>query len=116
MHDSGPQIPGLEQLAELPEKNPGPVGRLAPDGTVMLANAAARRFFDQGDLVGRSWVELCPGMNAALWERIATEGDSAKLEAQIGDATIAFTHVRSESGDVVFFYGADVTQLRRDER
>ena len=34
----------LELLAELPEKNPGPVARLDRDARVLMANAAARAF------------------------------------------------------------------------
>jgi len=116
MSDRRPERPSVEELAELPEKNPGPVGRLAPDGTVLLANAAARRFFGREDLVGDNWLRACPGMDSDLWNRITTEGDAARLEAEIGGTTIAFTHVRSEAGDVVFFYGSDVTRLRSDER
>ena len=110
------ESPTVEQLAELPERNPGPVGRLGPDGTVLLANAAARGFFGREDLVGQNWLGVCPGMDADLWRGITTDGDAARLEAEIGGTTIAFTHVRSEAGDVVFFYGSDVTRLRADER
>src|SRR5262245_45076347 len=116
MSDQPPEVPNGEQLAELAEKDPGPRARTAPDGTVLLANAAARRYFGREDLVGQNWLDVCPGMDGDLWRRIASDGDAAGLEAEIGGTTIAFTHVRSETGDVVFFYGSDVTRLRHDER
>lgn len=36
------QLGDRAQLAELPEKNPGSVGRLTRDATCQMANAAAR--------------------------------------------------------------------------
>ena len=62
------QLSELAQLAELPEKNPDPVGRLARDATVQMANAAARQFLGREDIVGLCWVDLCPGMT---WGRLA---------------------------------------------
>ncbi|MGI9622013.1 MAG: hypothetical protein ACR2PK_04180, partial [Acidimicrobiales bacterium] len=44
----------LEQLARFPEMNPGPVLRLDRQGTVLLANRAARDLFCQDVLVGQS--------------------------------------------------------------
>jgi PAS domain S-box-containing protein len=110
----------LTELAELPEKNPGPVGRLARDGTVLMANAAARTFIGSGDIRGRNWVDLCPGMTWDVWQRVldVEPGSSTRVlhEAERDDVCILFSHVRSESGDLVFVYGADITARRRDER
>jgi signal transduction histidine kinase len=109
----------LTELAELPEKNPGPVCRLASDGTILMANAAARRFIGKGDIRGRSWLELCPGMTKDLWQDVldVEPGSPVRVlhEAERGGACILFSHVRSESGDLVFAYGADITARRRDE-
>ena len=110
----------LEQLAELPEKNPGPVARLTADGTVMMANAAARRFLGQELIAGHSWLDLCPGMTRELWEKVLAcdPGSSKRIthEAERDGVCILFSYVRSDSGDLVFGYGADITARREDER
>lgn len=110
----------LAQLAELPEKNPGPVARLAADGTVLMANAAARRFLGQEQIAGQCWVDLCPGMTWELWERVLASdpGSNTRIthEAERDDVCVLFSHVRSDSGDLVFVYGADITARRLDER
>jgi len=106
----------LALLAELPEKNPGPVCRLSRDGTVLMANAAAREFLDGGkDLRGQSWYTLCPGMTPALWQRVLDDG-RATHEAECDGRYVSFTYVRSDSGDVVFAYGADITARRHGEQ
>ena len=105
----------LRLLAEFPEKNPGPVGRVARDGTVVMANAAARTFLGEGEIRGRSWIELCPGMTAELWERILS-GERITHEAESAGTCIMFTHVVADAGDLVFVYGADVTARRESER
>jgi signal transduction histidine kinase len=105
----------LALLAELPEKNPGPVCRLARDGTVLMANAAARAFLG-GDVRGGSWLELCPGMTPQLWQRVLDSDGRTTHEAERNGTCVLFTHVRSDSGDLVFAYGADITARRRNEQ
>jgi signal transduction histidine kinase len=106
----------LRLLAEFPEKNPGPVGRVGQDGTVVMANEAARVFLGEQDILGRSWVDLCPGMSSELWRRILTSGQRITHEAEREGVCILFTHVVADAGDLVFVYGADVTAHRRAER
>jgi signal transduction histidine kinase len=116
------QAAALTLLAELPEKNPGPVCRIGTDGTILMANAAARTFLgmggDIGDPCGQSWLRLCPGMTGALWQRVlaAEPGERIRHEAEREGVDVLFTHVRAETGDLVFAYGADITERRRDER
>jgi thioredoxin reductase (NADPH) len=49
------------QLAELPEKNPGPVALLGRDATIQMVNAATRSFLGREDIVGRSWIDALTG-------------------------------------------------------
>jgi signal transduction histidine kinase len=114
LHDE--QTQALRLLAEFPEKNPGPVGRVSRDGTVVMANAAARTFLGEQEIRGRSWVDLCPGMSWDLWQRILEGGERITHEADRGGVCILFTHVVSDAGDLVFVYGADVTARRENER
>jgi PAS domain S-box-containing protein len=114
------QTAALARLAELPEKNPGPVGRLTLEADVLMANAAARRFIGKGSIEGRCWVDLCPGMTWQLWEKVLTAahgtGDRLLHEAERDGTCVMFTYVPSQSGDVIFVYGADITARRRDEK
>ena len=114
------QTAALARLAELPEKNPGPVGRLTLEADVLMANAAARRFIGKGDIEGRCWVDLCPGMTLELWEKVLSAahgtGDRLLHEAERDGTCVMFTYVPSQSGDVIFVYGADITARRRDEK
>jgi PAS domain S-box-containing protein len=114
------QTAALARLAELPEKNPGPVGRLTLDAEVLMANAAARRFIGQGAIEGRCWVDLCPGMTWDLWREILSAargtGDRVLHEAERDGTCVMFTYVPSQSDDVIFVYGADITARRRSEK
>ncbi len=110
----------LELLAELPEKNPGPVARLDREATVLMANAAARAFLGREDIVGTCWVELCPGMTWEAWDDVLGTGpgdDAVTHEAEVaGPQCVLFTHVVSDSGDTIFVYGADITARRQQEK
>ena len=110
----------LTLLAELPERNPGPVCRLTRDGTVLMANAAARRFIGERDIRGRSWIAVCPGMTWEIWEKVLASDPGSDVrvlhEAERAGVCVLFTHLRSESGDLVFVYGADITARRRHEQ
>ena len=114
------QTAALALLAELPEKNPGPVGRLTFDAHVLMANAAARSFIGKGGIEGRCWVDLCPGMTWDLWREVLSAakgtGDRVFHEAERDGTCVMFTYVPSQSGDVIFLYGADITARRRDEK
>jgi PAS domain S-box-containing protein len=112
------QAAALKLLAELPEKNPGPVCRLTRDGEILMANEAARRFLGLGDPCGQNWLDLCPGMTGEIWRRVleADPGTRVRHEAERDGVWILFTHLRSDSGDLVFAYGADITERRYDEQ
>jgi signal transduction histidine kinase len=102
-------------LAELPEMNPGPVVRLDGDGTIALANAAARRLFDTDDLVGRRWRELCPGIDDDVWTSIVSSAAPTAVETEIGSTGVQFTYVSRDVGSSVFAFGADITERRQTE-
>ncbi|HSV41446.1 MAG TPA: ATP-binding protein [Nocardioidaceae bacterium] len=110
----------LRLLAELPERNPGPVGRLTDKGTILMANAAARRFLGAEDILGKCWMDVCPGMTWDLWEQVLASDPGSDVrvlhEAEKDGVCIMFTHLRSEDGDLVFVYGADITARRAGER
>ena len=110
----------LAQLAELPEKNPGPVGRLARDATIQMANAAARTFLGREDIVGQCWVDLCPGMTWEIWQGVLDASNTSERVVHEAEndrfRCVLFTHVLSDAGDTVFVYGADITARRQQEK
>lgn len=105
----------LAELAQFPEMNPGPVCRLTPDGTVLLANRAARKLFQDEDLVGRSWVSLCPGMTEERWQRFQSSPDVSAHEARVGTRDMVFSHTPGAGGQV-FVYGTDITEQKAAQR
>ncbi len=96
--------------------NPGPVLRFDHEGTIVLANAAARGIFGASDLVGQSWLEVCPSMNDERWQQVLDGTSGFSLEAEIGDRTIVFAHVSDIFGKLIFAFGADVTDFRRSDQ
>jgi len=105
----------LPVFAEFPEMNPGPVCRLDRSGRVVLANTVARRLFGEGELQGKVWQELCPGLSESLWLSILNSTEPVQHEADFGDHCVLFTHVRASSGETLFVFGSDVTTLRKME-
>jgi PAS domain S-box-containing protein len=107
---------GLAERARFPALNPGPVARLSADGTVVRANPAASHLFGHESIAGMSWLELCPGIDAAVWDRARTEGRLVQYEADIGNACLSFVLRHEPIADQVFVYGSDVTELKGAER
>jgi signal transduction histidine kinase len=107
----------LLDLARFPDMNPGPVLRIDREATVLRVNPAARRLFGGDEaIIGRSWLDTCPGMTAQLWDEVLAAGGVHVLhEAEIGDAAISFTHLLSPTSGFVFVFGADITKRRRAE-
>ena len=105
----------LTDVARFPDMNPGPVLRMDLNGEILRVNPAARRVF--GEVIGANWIERCPGMTIQRWgEVLAAGGDHVLHEAEIGDATLVFTHLLSPTGESVFVFGADITHRRRAEQ
>jgi signal transduction histidine kinase len=103
------------EQARFPEMNPGPVVRTDLEGTMVLANAAARALFGE-DLVGRRWREQVPGADDAMWDRVLRGTEPIYLEAQLNERDYVFAHRRDHDGSLVFIFGADVTQQKAAER
>ncbi len=106
----------LTDMGAFPEMNPGPVYRVDRSGVVVLANATGRRVFGDQPLEGRSWIELCPGMDETAWARVLDASDTVAIEATIGDQSLVFTHMLGSDGQYVFVYGTDLTDQRTAER
>ncbi len=107
----------LVKVAQFPEYNPGPVLRLDSAGTVMLANRAALALFGGDELLGRSWLDICPGIDADTWRLAASAVDEPfALDANVGARCFGFRHVRVPDDDLVFVFGTDITERRDAEQ
>ena len=106
MHDNE-----RDSLAEMPDMNPGPVCRLDLDGTVHLANAAARSIFSE-DIVGCSWLGLNPQLSPDLWDQMLAGSERLNYEATIGGCDYSFTLAHRPGSEQVFVFGSDVSALK----
>ncbi len=117
MSDPHSQSAGLlADLARFPEMNPGPVLHMDQEGRILLANTAARTFFDQESLVGSSWPSLCTALTPEAWNTVRTGSERIEVELDRGERCVLFTHVRPEGDRSIFAYGADITERRAAER
>jgi PAS domain S-box-containing protein len=109
------QAAALAEVARFPEMNPGPVLRVDLDGTVLMDNPAARHVLGD-ELPGQSWRAACPGIDDTLWNEILEAREAVVLERRISDRDYLFTHRRDFEANLVFVFGADVTEQKRAER
>ncbi len=109
------QAATLAEVARFPEMNPGPVLRVDLEGTVLMDNPAARDVFGD-ELLGRSWREVCPGIDEADWGDILEAREAAVLERRITDRDYVFTHRRDFEADLVFVFGTEITEQKQAEQ
>jgi PAS domain S-box-containing protein len=109
------QAATLTEVARFPEMNPGPVLRVDLEGAVLMDNPAARDVFGDG-LVGQCWLDVCPGIDEAAWKDILEAREAVVLERSITDRQYVFTHRRDFEANLVFVFGADVTEQKQAEQ
>ncbi len=108
------QAADLAEVARFPDMNPGPVLRVDLEGIVLMANRAARKVCGD-ELVGACWQDICPRIDEATWRDILDATGPVALERRIGERELVFTHRRDSEHDLVFVFGADITERRRVE-
>ena len=104
----------LAEIARFPEMNPGPVLRIDIEGTILMANEAAHNIFGK-EPVGLFWKDICPKIDKNTWNKIL-KTKTVVLERRIGNRDYLFTHRRDFGGNLVFVFGADVTEQKQAER
>ena len=105
----------VAELARFPDMNPGPVLRLDHTGIVVLANRAARRVFGTDDLTGRSWLELCPGVDEVFWDLVCEASEPVAFEAKVGERHFMLHHARGPEDVFIFVFGSDLTDQKNAE-
>ena len=102
------------QFARIPDMNPGPVLRVDGDGTIRLANVAARKVYGD-DIVGCSWPNLLDGLEVADWDGILNSTEPVRIDCEQDDHHYVFAHCRDSESDLVFVFGADITLQKKAE-
>src|ERR1041384_3966085 len=92
----------LADMAKFPEMNPGPVCRFDRSGKVLLANSKAKKVFGEKNLLGKNWMDICPGITNEIWKKILECKTTFIHEAEIENVFMLFTHLCSDSGEFVF--------------
>ena len=102
----------IEDLARFPSENPNPVLRIAKDGLILYANAAAKSLLTEWKLeVGQSAPEE--------WSRkVSTSfvsGSSLLFEVEYLDRVFSFEVSPVTDGGYVNAYGRDITERKKSE-
>lgn len=105
----------VTEIARFPDMNPGPVLRLDYTSTILLSNAKASEVFG-GELSGKRWKEICPGMTNKIWVQILSTTKVIPVESKIGETIYVFNHRHDDVTKLVFVYGTDITLQRAAER
>ena len=100
-------------LAKFPSENPNPVLRLASDGRVLYANAAAQALL--GDTRETDTPRQDPRRWRASLARALESGAQVKLDEECDDRTISLIFAPVVDADYVNVYGRDVTDRKRAE-
>ena len=106
----------MAELARFPDMNPGPVLRIDEEGTVVLANEAARRVFGGEELVGHSWFDLCPDIGQERWRELLESQAEISTTVPVGDRCFVFAHVVDPQARFVFAFGNDITSILDTDR
>jgi len=98
------------------EKNPGPVLHLSPEGTILYANPVAGSLFTGNELIGNSWLAICPGLDKGNWSSLGEKMTSLRIEAEIRGTIFLFSHVWTKPDGDVLVTGTDITRQKEIEK
>ena len=85
----------LAELAQSPEKNPGPVLWIERSGKILLANRAARGILG-GDIAGASILGPPSGMDSRDWDAITRSTEVVRREIHVGEVCYSVAYVNSD--------------------
>lgn len=105
----------LKELALFAEMNPAPVVRLGRNGAILFINGATSIIFENKDLIGKSWLDICPGIKKTKFKKILNESGTLQHESLIGDRTFLFSYKGNIDSDYIYVYGADITLQKHVE-
>ena len=98
----------LHEMARFPEMNPGPVVRLALNGTVLGANAAASALFERESLDGECLWDLVPELDETVRTSLLEGEGTVNQDVHVGDTWLALTLAYEAGSQQIFVYGTDI--------
>jgi PAS domain S-box-containing protein len=103
----------IHELAEFPEKNPNPVIRIDPQGTLLFANAASAAMLAAltGPVKGQF-----PETFQALVAEIIASGQSREIEIQAGETVYSILFHPIPGENYLHAYGRDITAQKLADR
>jgi len=106
----------LREMAMFPEMSPAPVLRVDRDGTVCVANQAAKQCCKGQEILGTSIFSLCPGLKQVDFEALFNVNRKPlQIESNLGVTSYLITLLGDVEHDHVYVYAADITQLKQLE-
>ncbi|OEU66002.1 MAG: hypothetical protein BBJ57_10195 [Desulfobacterales bacterium PC51MH44] len=105
----------IAELSVFPEMNPAPVIKVDPKGTILLCNRSARKLFKRDNLLGKPWTALCLECEEAGILQLLNSKDTVQHECCIMDKHFLFTYKKVPDSELVFIFGADITDRKRAE-
>lgn len=106
----------IREMARFPEMNPGPVARLALNGTVLRANSAASALFELDSLEGECLWDLLPDLDEAVRTFLLDGGGTIRRDVQVGDTWLALTLAHEVGSQQIFVYGTDIGARKAAEQ
>ena len=106
----------IHEMARFPEMNPGPVVRLALNGTVLRANAAASAMFERESLDGECLWDLLPELDEEVRTSVLEGGGTVRQDVHVGDTWLALTLAYEAGSQQIFVYGTDIGARKAAEQ
>ncbi|HLF89647.1 MAG TPA: PAS domain S-box protein [Anaerolineales bacterium] len=106
----------LDAMVEFARLNPSPVIRLDASGVVVLANPAARTYFQMDDLVGKRWEDVCPNVDPIRLGKLFDSSGSFYQELALTGRSLSLLYNRVSETSFVHVFGFDITTQKNVEK
>lgn len=106
----------LNAMVEFARLNPSPVIRLDNRGKIVLANPAARAYFQREDLVGQSWYTVCPGVDWLELDPLFVASGMFVQEMTLNGKVLSLLYHSMPETGFVHVFGFDITGQKEAER
>jgi len=106
----------LDAMVEFARLNPSPVIRLDASGIVVLANPAARTYFQREDMVGKHWEDVCPNVDPIRLGKLFGSSGSFYQELAFNGRSLSLLYHRVSETSFVHVFGFDITTQKSVEK
>ena len=106
----------LNAMVEFARLNPSPVIRLDNRGKIVLANPAARTYFQREDLVGQSWDAVCPGADWVELDQLFVASGMFLQEMALNGRVLSLLYHSTLETGFVHIFGFDITKQKEAEK